>query len=164
MYPKCLMAHIIAATLLCVIPPSFADANYAQRAKEQAERAAAAAAIAADQVEEARVANSKSDNKPIDDSLKGAETSVAPADNQQLTSTPNSQVMGTPTEAVRTDAQQSGEGGDGPLEDQPLVIDVSNLYDEDGLGDLTMQWQVQLVAGGWQTIDGAISQSFTPRQ
>ena len=50
------------------------------------------------------------------------------------------------------------------MEDQPLVIDVSNLYDEDGLGDLTMQWQVQLVSGGWQTIDGATSQSFTPRQ
>jgi hypothetical protein len=44
------------------------------------------------------------------------------------------------------------------------VIDVSNLYDEDGLGDLTMQWQVQLASGGWQTIDGATSQSFTPRQ
>ena len=50
------------------------------------------------------------------------------------------------------------------MEDQPLVIDVSNLYDEDGLGDLTMQWQVQLPSGGWQTIDGATSQSFTPRQ
>ena len=51
------------------------------------------------------------------------------------------------------------------MEDQPpLVIDVSNLYDEDGLGDLTMQWQVQLASGGWQTIDGATSQSFTPRQ
>ena len=61
------------------------------------------------------------------------------------------------------DANQT-DGGNGPMEDQPLVIDVSNLYDEDGLGDLTMQWQVQLPSGSWQTIDSATSQSFTPRQ
>lgn len=162
MYPKCLMAQITVVALLCVTHLSFADANYAQRAKEQAERAAAAAAIAADQVEEARVINAE--DSVVDDSLKGAETSVAPADNQNGKPPPMNQVSGVPTEDVRTDSQQSTDEGDGPLEDQPLVIDVSNLYDEDGLGDLTMQWQVQLVAGGWQTIDGAISQSFTPRQ
>ncbi len=166
MYPKCLKAHITITTLLCVSPLIFADANYAQRAKEQAERAAAAAAIAADQLgEEVRVVGSE-DNRGSDD-FKGAETSIAPAGDQQITLPSLQSQREAPLlerETLRTEAQQSGEGDDGPLEDQPLVIDVSNLYDEDGLGDLTMQWQVQLATGGWQTIDGAISQSFTPRQ
>ena len=168
MYFKRLTAQATAIAITCASSVVYADANYSQRAKEQAERAAAAAAIAADQVEAARVA------EPVTPS-QGAETSVAPADNnptaETSTSTRSSATPGASqaqqtaqTDSVRTDAKQSNSGGDGPMEDQPLVIDVSNLYDEDGLGDLTMQWQVQLVSGGWQTIDGATSQSFTPRQ
>ena len=168
MYFKRLMAQATAIAITCASSVVSADANYSQRAKEQAERAAAAAAIAADQVEAARVI------EPVEPS-QGAETNVAPADNnptaETSTSTRSSSTsegskvqQTTQTDSVRTDSKQSNSGGDGPMEDQPLVIDVSNLYDEDGLGDLTMQWQVQLASGGWQTIDGAISQSFTPRQ
>ena len=162
MYLKRLTAQVTAIAIGCASSAIYADANYTQRAKEQAERAAAAAAIAADQVEAARVAEPAT-------SSQGAETNVAPAGNnpsaQTSTSTRSSPSEQTAqTDAVKTDAQQSSAGGNGPMEDQPLVIDVSNLYDEDGLGDLTMQWQVQLTSGGWQTIDGATSQSFTPRQ
>jgi hypothetical protein len=162
MYLKRLTAHATAIAIGCASTAIYADANYTQRAKEQAERAAAAAAIAADQVEAARVAEPAT-------SSQGAETNVAPAGNNQSAQTSTSERSSRPaqtakTDSVRTDAKQSNTGGNGPMEDQPLVIDVSNLYDEDGLGDLTMQWQVQLPTGGWQTIDGAISQSFTPRQ
>ncbi len=162
MYLKRLTAQVTAIAIGCASSAIYADANYTQRAKEQAERAAAAAAIAADQVEAARVAEPAT-------SSQGAETNVAPAGNnpsaQTSTSTRSSTSEQTAqTDSVKTDAQQSSAGGNGPMEDQPLVIDVSNLYDEDGLGDLTMQWQVQLPSGGWQTIDGATSQSFTPRQ
>jgi hypothetical protein len=162
MYLKRLTAQVTAIAIGCASTAIYADANYSQRAKEQAERAAAAAAIAADQVEAARVAEPAT-------SSQGAETSVAPAGNNQSAQTSTSARSSTPaqtaqTDSVRTDAKQSNTGGNGPMEDQPLVIDVSNLYDEDGLGDLTMQWQVQLPSGGWQTIDGATSQSFTPRQ
>ena len=159
---KRLTAHVTAIVIGCASTAIYADANYTQRAKEQAERAAAAAAIAADQVEAARVAEPAT-------SSQGAETNVAPADNNPSAQTSTSLRSSTSeqtaqTDSVRTDAKQSNAGGNGPMEDQPLVIDVSNLYDEDGLGDLTMQWQVQLASGGWQTIDGATSQSFTPRQ
>ncbi len=162
MYLKRLTAQVTAIAIGCASSAIYADANYTQRAKEQAERAAAAAAIAADQVEAARVAEPAT-------SSQGAETNVAPAGNnpsaQTSTSTRSSTSEQTAqTDGVKTDAQRSSAGGNGPMEDQPLVIDVSNLYDEDGLGDLTMQWQVQLASGGWQTIDGATSQSFTPRQ
>jgi hypothetical protein len=169
MYLKRLTAYVTAIAIGCASTAIYADANYSQRAKEQAERAAAAAAIAADQVEAARVAEPATAS-----TSQGAETSVAPAGNDssaQTSSSAGSKASQTAqsnqtaqTESVKTDARQSSTGGNGPMEDQPLVIDVSNLYDEDGLGDLTMQWQVQLPSGGWQTIDGATSQSFTPRQ
>ena len=159
MYLKRLTAQVTAIAIGCASTAIYADANHTQRAKEQAERAAAAAAIAADQVEAARVAEPET-------STQGAETNVAPAGNaaQTSTSTRSSSSETAQADGVKTDAKASSRGGNGPMEDQPLVIDVSNLYDEDGLGDLTMQWQVQLASGGWQTIDGAVSQSFTPRQ
>jgi hypothetical protein len=160
MYLKYLKAKFLAIVFVCVAPVVIADANYAQRAKEQTERAAAAAAIAADQVETARVADPK--KTEADDS---AETSRNVGPKETTVALPKT--VATPPEATKDAVVPEAELADtvnGPLEDQPLVIDVSNLYDEDGLGDLTMQWQVQLQGGGWQTIDGAITQSFTPRQ
>ncbi len=159
---KRLAAQLTALAIGCASMAIHADANYTQRAKEQAERAAAAAAIAAEQVEAARVAEPAT-------SSQGAETSRAPAGNNpsaqtSTSSRPSNPAQTAQTGTVKTDPQEGNTSGNGPMEDQPLVIDVSNLYDEDGLGDLTMQWQVQLASGGWQTIDGAISQSFTPRQ
>ena len=157
----------------CACTAVYADANYSQRAKEQAERAATAAAIAAEQVEAAaRSGQAAAEAAQVIEREKkesvvkqGAETNVAPAGNTAQTSTSSkSTAATTQNESVRTDSKRSSQSGTGPMEDQPLVIDVSNLYDEDGLGDLAMQWQVQPPSGGWQTIDGATSQSFTPRQ
>ena len=171
MYLQRLAAQLIAIAIGFACTAVYADANYSQRAKEQAERAATAAAIAAEQVEAARATKPAESAQVIETektpvATKGAETNVAPAGN--TAQMPASSRPKGPTtarnESVQTDAKRSQQSGNGPMEDQPLVIDVSNLYDEDGLGDLTMQWQVQLPSGGWQTIDGATSQSFTPRQ
>ena len=170
MYLQRLAAQLIAIVVGCACTAVYADANYSQRAKEQAERAATAAAIAAEQVEVARKAQAAEAAQVVEREKasvvkQGAETNVAPAGNTAQTSTSSGSTTATAqNESVRTDSKRSSQSGTGPMEDQPLVIDVSNLYDEDGLGDLTMQWQVQLPSGGWQTIDGATSQSFTPRQ
>tara|TARA_Y100000991_G_scaffold212501_1_gene196732 strand:+ start:1880 stop:3136 length:1257 start_codon:yes stop_codon:yes gene_type:complete len=171
MYLQRLAAQLIAIAIGCTCTAVYADANYSQRAKEQAERAATAAAIAAEQVEAARAANpteasqvAETEQTPV--AKQGAETNVAPAGNTAQTSTSSRSTTSSTAQndSAQTDSKRSSQSGNGPMEDQPLVIDVSNLYDEDGLGDLTMQWQVQLPSGGWQTIDGATSQSFTPRQ
>lgn len=167
MYPKCLKAQVSVMALMLSAPYALADVNYNQRAKEQAERAAAAASIAAEQVESARMSESEtpsgvagngsttsSDTTSSSRARDGAESSVS--SQTQSRTMANRDSLQTETEAA--------EKLDGPLEDQPLVIDVSNLYDEDGLGPLSMQWQVQLPGGGWQSIDGATSQSFTPLQ
>jgi hypothetical protein len=170
MYLQRLAAQLIAIIIGCACTAVYADANYSQRAKEQAERAATAAAIAAEQLQTAPTAEPAEAAQVVEREKasavkQGAETNVAPAGNTAQTSTSSRSTAATAkNERVRTDAKRSSQSGTGPMEDQPLVIDVSNLYDEDGLGDLTMQWQVQLPSGGWQTIDGATSQSFTPRQ
>ena len=54
MYLQRLAAQLIAIVIGCACTAVYADANYSQRAKEQAERAATAAAIAAEQLQAAR--------------------------------------------------------------------------------------------------------------
>lgn len=52
----------------------------------------------------------------------------------------------------------------GPFQNQPLIIDAEGLVDDDGVGQLTFQWQVQEATGRWVMADEGSSQSFTPRQ
>lgn len=78
----------------------------------------------------------------------------------------------TPADQARSSSQEStadagatAAEGTGPLEDVPLVIDLSDLRDQDGLGSLSVQWQeFDAQRGTWTKIDGATSQGFTPRQ
>jgi hypothetical protein len=61
----------------------------------------------------------------------------------------------------RTVAQKAGGG---PLEDQPLILDTEQLIDDDGIGQVNVQWQAQSNAGRWVVIEGGNTQAFTPRQ
>ena len=61
-------------------------------------------------------------------------------------------------------SQNLTQNTEGPLEDQPLIFDSEYLVDEDGIGQLTYQWQIQEPTGRWVTVQQALSQSFTPRQ
>lgn len=76
-----------------------------------------------------------------------------------------------PIPAESTVSAESGAGqvsdseADGPLQNVPLVIDLSDLRDDDGLGNPSIQWQeFDDSRGRWTRIDGATSQGFTPRQ
>lgn len=82
------------------------------------------------------------------------------ADDFQSDSPPQSDVM------TRTgQASAAASQGEGPLEDVPLVIDLSDLRDADGVGNLSLQWQeMDQARGVWTKIDGATTQGFTPRQ
>ena len=60
------------------------------------------------------------------------------------------------------DEPEGGVGISGVAqEDAPLTADTSALSDADGLGAFSYQWQV-LTDTGWQDIDGATNDSFTP--
>ena len=93
---KRLTAHVTAIAIGCASTAILADANYTQRAKEQAERAAAAAAIAAEQVEAARVATPEVPSQ-------GAETNLAPADNNPKAQTSTSSRSSTPAQTAQTE-------------------------------------------------------------
>ena len=70
-----------------------------------------------------------------------------------------------PARQASSGGGQTAAEGTGPLEDVPLVIDLSDLRDADGLGTLSVQWQeFNAQRGTWTKIDGATSQGFTPRQ
>ena len=67
---------------------------------------------------------------------------------------------------------QNNTGGDGKveaagfaaIEDVPLIIDLSSVTDSDGMGTVSVQWQISSNDNKWTNISGATNQSFTPRQ
>ena len=68
---------------------------------------------------------------------------------------PNSEESNSSTESP---------AANGPLEGQPLILDTEQLIDDDGIGQLSFQWQVQDSTGLWRMAEQGASQSFTPRQ
>ena len=50
------------------------------------------------------------------------------------------------------------------IEDDPLIVDASAIMDDDGMGEVTVQWQISSNNGDWMNISGATQQSFTPRE
>ena len=50
------------------------------------------------------------------------------------------------------------------IEDVPLIIDLSSVTDSDGMGTVSVQWQLSSNDNKWTNISGATNQSFTPRQ
>jgi hypothetical protein len=50
------------------------------------------------------------------------------------------------------------------IEDVPLIIDLSSVSDSDGMGSVSVQWQISSDNKKWTNISGATNQSFTPRE
>ena len=50
------------------------------------------------------------------------------------------------------------------IEDVPLIIDLSSVTDSDGMGSVSVQWQISADNKKWTNISGATNQSFTPRE
>ena len=76
----------------------------------------------------------------------------------------NNRAESTAAQATNRKSAQSTKGGGGPLEDQPLILDTEQLVDDDGIGQVNVQWQAQTSAGRWVVLEGGNSQAFTPRQ
>ena len=55
-------------------------------------------------------------------------------------------------------------GGFIAIEDDPLVVDVSAIMDDDGMGNIQVQWQISETGDSWRNLPGVIQQSFTPRE
>ena len=50
------------------------------------------------------------------------------------------------------------------IEDVPLIIDLSSVTDADGMGTVSVQWQISNDNEKWTNISAATTQSFTPRE
>ena len=70
--------------------------------------------------------------------------------------------------APQTDTSNSGGGASSSgfvaIEDDPLVVDVSAIMDDDGMGNIQVQWQISDNNASWRNLPGVIQQSFTPRE
>ena len=60
-------------------------------------------------------------------------------------------------------AQNSGAGFIA-IEDDPLIVDASAIMDDDGMGNVQVQWQISADGEEWMNLTGAVQQSFTPRE
>ena len=58
----------------------------------------------------------------------------------------------------------SETAGFAAIEDVPLIIDLSSVTDADGMGSVSVQWQISSDPKKWTNISGATNQSFTPRE
>ena len=59
-----------------------------------------------------------------------------------------------------TDTENTGFAA---IEDVPLIVDLSSVTDADGMGTVSVQWQISNDNKKWTNISGATTQSFTPR-
>ena len=103
--------------------------------------------------------------------------SAAVSEVEQTTTT--EAATATDTDEAATSAQTSSDAGqadnaasDGAasgdgfiaIEDDPLVVDVSGIMDDDGMGNIQVQWQISDNDASWRNLPGVIQQSFTPRE
>ncbi|MBL6602344.1 MAG: hypothetical protein ISP48_05950 [Candidatus Puniceispirillum sp.] len=65
--------------------------------------------------------------------------------------------------AGSSSAQNSGAGFIA-IEDDPLIVDASAIMDDDGMGNVQVQWQISSDGEAWMNLTGAVQQSFTPRE
>ena len=63
-----------------------------------------------------------------------------------------------------TSDENSETAGFAAIEDVPLIIDLSSVTDSDGMGSVSVQWQISSDNKKWTNISGATNQSFTPRE
>ncbi len=79
------------------------------------------------------------------------------------TSSGSSGAAGSTGIAGSSSTQNSGTGFIA-IEDDPLIVDASAIMDDDGMGNVQVQWQISSDGAAWMNLTGAVQQSFTPRE
>ncbi len=65
---------------------------------------------------------------------------------------------------IKNESEESTVSGFSAVEDEPLIIDLSSVIDSDGMGQVSVQWQISENGNNWKNISKEVSQSFTPRE
>ena len=105
-------------------------------------------------------------------STENAETSASAAasqvatasDDAATTTTENAETTSGTSDANAAAAEGSAVEGFVAIEDDPLIVDASAIMDDDGMGEVSVQWQISSEGSEWTNISGATQQSFTPRE
>ena len=79
------------------------------------------------------------------------------------TGSASSTASGSSGSGGSSSAQNSGAGFIA-IEDDPLIVDASAIMDDDGMGNVQVQWQISSDGEAWMNLTGAVQQSFTPRE
>ena len=104
---------------------------------------------------------SSSNDATNDANAVAATASAVPS--TQAISTPATSSAGTLSNGSNSDNTQA-DSGFVAIEDDPLIVDASAIMDNDGMGEISVQWQINDTSGTWMNISGATRQSFTPRE
>lgn len=104
-------------------------------------------------------------------------TSATNSAASSTSSTASSSTAGSSASSAETDTTQTAQTtesntnddvDDGSvfvaIEDDPLIVDASAIMDDDGMGNVQVQWQISKDGKTWMNLPGAVHQSFTPRE
>ena len=85
---------------------------------------------------------------------------------KKLSTNVNENVSNTTSDSKKglNKEDNSETAGFAAIEDVPLIIDLSSVTDSDGMGSVSVQWQISSDNKKWTNISGATNQSFTPRE
>jgi hypothetical protein len=95
-----------------------------------------------------------------------ANSPAVPATNTSTSATFSSDgTTSAPSSSTATSGEQNSNGsGFVAIEDDPLIVDASAIMDDDGMGNVQVQWQISSDGEAWMNLTGAVQQSFTPRE
>ena len=90
-------------------------------------------------------------------------------DKQKKLSSTNKKAISNNTSTTKNSSDLNKDenlenAGFAAIEDVPLIIDLSSVTDSDGMGSVSVQWQISSDNKKWTNISGATNQSFTPRE
>ena len=90
-------------------------------------------------------------------------------DKQKKLSSTNKKAISNNTSTTKNSSDLNKDenlenAGFAAIEDVPLIIDLSSVTDSDGMGSVSVQWQISTDNKKWTNISGATNQSFTPRE
>ena len=103
------------------------------------------------------ISSGSSTNTSATATTTAATSATAGSDASSVTST-------SASAASATSSAQSSGGGFIAIEDDPLIVDASAIMDDDGMGNVQVQWQISSDGQAWMNLTGAVQQSFTPRE
>ena len=112
--------------------------------------------------------SSTATSESAETSATAAASQAATASDEAATTTTESAeaASGTAEADASGNAGAGGSAGEGfvAIEDDPLIVDASAIMDDDGMGEVSVQWQISSQGSEWTNISGATQQSFTPRE